>query len=269
MIFVPLAGWLAISYGWRSAHAILGIIALLLIFVMGTLLRTESGRSKQLRHYDIDAALHDVKEDGLKPVTTLFTLGKAASTSQFWMLIIVMVTFGLCRSMMLVHIAAHVTDLGFSLTMGASVLAVMGGIGMASRIGMGRLADLIGYKHSFFIGFVVMTASALWALVAHDIWMLYLLAIVFGIAWGTLAVLRMPVVVEIFGVGSLGVIFGAVEFGSQAGAIVGPVFAGWIFDVKGEYILAFITMAVVSFLSSILLTYLKPIKIGIDNGIAR
>ena len=261
MILVPVAGWLALNYGWRSAYFILGIIALVLIIAMGSFLKTDSGQSKQPRHYDIDAGLHDMKDDGQRLAAPGFSLSQATLTKQFWVLMVMLFTIGFCRSIMLVHIAAHVTDLGFSLAAGASILAIMSGVGMASRIGMGRLSDMIGYKRALFIGFVVMTGSVLWALIAHEMWMLYLLAISFGFSWGALAVLRMTVIAEVFGAGSLGVILGAIEFGAQSGAIIGPFFAGWAFDVNGEYTLAFITMAVASFLSSILLIFLKPKEI--------
>ena len=62
--------------------------------------------------------------------------------------------------------------------------------------------------------------------------------VVFGVAWGSIATLLTLIPAELFGLGSLGIIFGSVHFLGIAGGAIGPFLAGSIFDVTGSYRLA-------------------------------
>ena len=84
----------------------------------------------------------------------------------------------------MVHIAAHATGLGFSLAVGAGMFAVVHAVGIISRIGVGRLTDVIGNKQAIVISYTVAAGSLLRILGAKDIWSLYLFAATFGFSWG-------------------------------------------------------------------------------------
>jgi len=122
----------------------------------------------------------------------------------------------------------------------------MGGAGIAGRILIGSAADRIGYKPALLIGFTLMSASFLWLLVAKELWALNLFAVIFGFGIAGLAVLESPLTARLFGLGSLSVIMGSVEFVSTILAIPSPIIAGYIFDIKDSYQLAFLILAGVS-----------------------
>lgn len=122
-----------------------------------------------------------------------------------------LLSFGFCRNTIITHIAAYTTDLGFSLADAANVMATLSGIGVVGRIGMGRLADIIGNKSALMISYTVMAATLLWVTVADSLWMLYLFAVAFGFSWGALAAVRTPMLAQIFGLSSIGTVLGAVE----------------------------------------------------------
>ncbi len=259
MILPLLAGWLILNHGWRYTSVILGIIALVLIISLGLFLKRDPAQVGQLPYGVDETAEQRANNQAPDLQTAGLSAREAIRTKQFWMLTGMLFGYGLIRTTTFVHIAAHVTDLGFSLTIGAYVLAIISGASIIGRIGMGRLADIIGNKRVFMIGYIVVVAAFLWVLVADKLWMLYLFAAAFGLSWGTLAVIRMTLIAEIFGLGSLGAILGAVELGSQAGAIIGPFLAGWLFDITGEYTMAFFVMASVSGVGLILTILLRPI----------
>ena len=79
-----------------------------------------------------------------------------------------------------------------------------------------------------------------------------------GLAYGGQATLIAPVVTDLFGLRSHGVILGASTFIGTIGGAVGPVLIGRIFDVTGGYQLGFIVIIAVSFLGFVLATLLKP-----------
>lgn len=70
--------------------------------------------------------------------------------------------------------------------------------------------------------------------------MLYLFAVVFGFAYGGWVTLFSLMVVELFGLSSLGVILGAIIIGVTIGDAAGPTLTGYIFDTTGSYQPAFL-----------------------------
>ena len=66
-----------------------------------------------------------------------------------------------------------------------------------------------------------------------------------------------PLLAELFGLRSHGLIFGVANFGHTIGAALGPVASGFIFDVTGSYQEAFITCRAISFLGLILTILLR------------
>jgi MFS family permease len=161
-----------------------------------------------------------------------------------------------------VHIVPHAIELGFSPAMAASVLATMGGLGIAGRIGLGGAADRIGNKQGFIIGFILISGSLLWLVPATEAWKLYLFAVVFGFAFGGLGVVESPLAASLFGLSSHGLIYGVLTVGWTMGASAGPFVAGYIFDVTGSYQVAFLLGAAAGIIGLILTAVLKPIGGG-------
>ena len=256
LIFSPFAGWLIITYGWRHAYVVFGTITLTAIIIAGLFLRRDPHDIGQLP----DGALEDPPERKYHhphSPAARFSLTEALCTSQFWMVAGLYCSFGFCRSTFTAHIAAHVQDAGFSLIDGANVLAILTGSSIIGRIGIGRLADMIGNRAAFMIGFAITTAILVWGLVADDLWELYLFGAVFGFGWGAQAVLRFTITSEIFGVTSLGLVMGIFMFAESAAATFGSYFAGYIFDLVGNYQPAFWMGIAVSVIGIILAWQLK------------
>ncbi|MBI2861129.1 MAG: MFS transporter [Chloroflexi bacterium] len=256
MLLSPLAAWLILGYDWRFAFLAFGLMALVLVAMGSLVFKRDPSEIGQLP-YGADTAVAGghaghARGQGI-------TLRESVRTSQFWMLGLMFLGFGFLRTTILVHIAPHANDLGFSLTQAASVLATMSGVGVISRIIIGRVADAVGYRRIFMGGYAVVAASALSLLGADEMWRLYLFAVAFGLSWGTLAVVRMPLLAEVFGVGSLGAILGAAEFAAEVGAVSGPFLAGWLFDVTGSYTPAFLSVAGAALLGLVMCWLLRPL----------
>ena len=261
-IFPPFAGWLILAYGWRSAYAVFGIIALAGMIIAGFFLRRDPRDVGQLP--DGERALMAVEEKRSNPGLreSGVSLREAIHTRPFWMIAGIYCSFGFCRATFLAHIPAHVQDLGFSLADGANILAVITGSSMFSRIGMGRVADRIGNRKGFMISFAVTTISLLWGLAAHDLWKLYLFAFLFGVGWGNQAVLRFSLTSEVFGIASLGLVMGILGVAESVAATFGSYFAGYIFDVFGSYRLVFWLGVGISSIGILLAWLLRPAKVS-------
>ena len=258
LIFPPLTGWLILAYGWRSAYAVLGIITLIGILVAGFFLRRDPRDIGELPDGVSVEAAPEVKQLDPSFRAVGISLREALHMKQFWMIAGLFCCFGFCRSAFTTHLAAHVQDLGFSLTDGANVLAVALGSSMFSRVGMGRVADIIGNRPAFMISFAATAVSLIWGLVTKDLWGLYLFAFVFGFGWGNQAVLRFALTSEVFGLASLGLVMGALGMAEQVTAAFGSYIAGYIFDVVGNYQPVFWMGIGISIMGMILAWGLKP-----------
>ncbi len=257
MIFPPLAGWLIIRYGWRTAYVVLGAVTLGGMVAAGCFLKepAESGRaSDSVRRIprSTGPACGPEGREGL-------ALGRIFRMREFWIIAGLFLTFGFCRSAFTAHITAHVQDLGFTLADGANILAVIVGASMFGRLGMGRLADMIGNKPSFVFSFSLTTVSLVVGLAGRELWVIYIFAFLFGAAWGNQAVLRFSLPSEVFGVASLGVVLGALGMAESGAATFGSYYAGYIFDAFGTYFPVFWTGIGASLAGTLLAAILKPV----------
>jgi MFS family permease len=157
----------------------------------------------------------------------------------------------------MVHFAPHVTDLGFSQATAANVMAVMGAICIAGRVVFGKILDKIGSRKGFVIGFATLGLSFFVIVPAGTLSMLYLFAVLFGFAFGACVTCESPLVADLFGLRSHGLLMGVFACGFTFGGGVGPFVAGYIFDVVGKYQAAFFICAVVSCASLVLALALK------------
>ncbi len=255
MIMPPVAEWLISTFGWRTSFAIVGIISSVFIISTAQFLRRNPSQAGQ-QPYGSD----EVKENSLNLGSDGFSFKRAIQTRQFWMLFGLLFCnfFGLQAIML--HIVPHVTDLGISAIIAASVLTIIGGVSIAGRITTGGAADRIGTKAAFAGGLILMAVALLWLLVAKEMWMLYLFAAVFGFAYGGAMPLGSPMAAELFGLRAHGAIFGIIAFGGSLGGAVGPTLAGYIFDKSGSYQSAFLLLGIITAVGAIIASLLTPVS---------
>lgn len=260
LIFVPLAGWLILNYGWRTSYWILGFIAIAGFIIPGLLMKGDPRDVEQF--IDGGANPHDshIKPNRHGLPDAKVAIGQIIFARSFWYVAGLYAIFGFCRSTFLVHTAAHVQDKGFSLLDASNVTAVLMISSIIGRIGMGRVADAIGNRFAFMISFAATTLSLVWILITGELWGLHLFALVFGFGWGAQAVLRFSITAETFGLVSLGLIMGMLAIGEAVAAALGSYFAGFIFDILGHYRPVFYMGIVLSILGIIMAGFFKPNK---------
>ncbi|HEX76065.1 MAG TPA: OFA family MFS transporter, partial [Dehalococcoidia bacterium] len=139
-----------------------------------------------------------------------------------------------------------------------NILAVIGGLSIAGRLSIGSTSDKIGGKLSLTICFALLAIAMLWVTIAKEVWMFYIFAILFGFSTGGALALESPVTAELFGLRAHGVIMGTIVFCATAGGAFGSLFSGRIFDITGNYYIAFLVFTVLATAGLILVLLLKP-----------
>ena len=249
----PVSNYLITSYNWRTSYIILGITLLIVVLTFAQFLRLTPKLKgqfpygyKEIHENRVDG---DIKRCSIKEAIFMF---------EFWMVFGIFFCFGFCLLAILVHIAPHASDIGKSAGTAAGLVAAIGIASIAGKVLFGDLGDRIGNKMIYVICFSIMFFSLLFLIQARQDWAIYLFSIMFGLAYGGNATSQSPLVAGLFGLQSHGIIMGAVNNGFTFGGTVGPIVIGFLFDLKGDYGLAFLITAAVS-LVGIMLTL--PLKV--------
>jgi MFS family permease len=129
---------------------------------------------------------------------------------------------------------------------------------IAGRIVLGRALDRIGSRKGLILGFAVMALSLLLVAVSVSLTALYVFAVLFGFAFGACVTCESPIVADLFGLRSHGVLLGIIACGFTLGGGVGPFVMGYIFDVFARYQSAFVLCAALSAAGLLLARTLKP-----------
>jgi MFS family permease len=116
-----------------------------------------------------------------------------------------------------------------------TIYSVEGLAGLGGRLLLGVLADRLGAKPVLVTGLLVQALSIATYLFVGRLGEFYLLAVVFGTAYGGVMPLYAVLAREYFGQRVMGTVFGAATMTSSLGMAFGPLAGGWIFDTFTSY----------------------------------
>jgi MFS family permease len=260
LIGPPTVHRLIITYGWRISYVILGTTVFIIVIIVTQFIRKDPIELGQLA----DGVDKIGEQPGANPSSRGLSFREAIFSGQFWVVFFMFFCLGFCTFAIIVHVAPHAIELRIPAVVAAAILATIGGLGMIGRVVMGRAADIFGSKRAFIIGFMLMSAALLGLIPVKMVWLVFVLAGLFGFANGTCVASQSPLVALLFGLSSHGVILGFLSFGFTSGGAFGPWLSGIIFDIAGSYQLAFLMCAAVSLTGLVLTLFLKPKKITLD-----
>lgn len=264
IIMPPLANQLISSYGWRTSYIIIGLIVL-----AGTVISAQFIRRDPSQMGLIAYGADTVKVESPHLQVHGFSLQEAIRTRQFWMICVMFLCANFCLQTVIVHLVPYATDIGVSATAAATVLSVIGVVSIGSKIGAGSIADRTGSKRVMIVVSILMSASFLWLQSTSELWMLYVFAVVFGLAYGSFVSVQSPMVAEFFGLRAHGAILGPVVFAANIGGAIGSLVAGRIFDISGSYYWAFVLCAILGATSLILSILLRAVRNSLGVTLTR
>jgi len=217
----PLAAWLIVNYGWRTAMLALGCIAWVVVVPAAFLLRPPPVQPDD----DRPAAAGDAAT----------SVAQALRTPQF--AVVALTYFACCaaHSGPIFHMVSNALICGVPPLLATTVFSAAGAGGLAGRIGAGLLADRIGAKQVLVAGLLAQAVAILLYTVARDLTSLYALSALFGIAYGGVMPLYAILIRQYFGARIMGATFGAATLASTVGMAFGPLVGGWIFDAFTSY----------------------------------
>jgi len=261
--YVPIANSLILALGWRLTYIIMSIGTWVLLMVAAGLM-AQSPEKKGLKPLGIEEpgmGFTDTQVNSHHPELWRageWSLGEALRSRPFWLLTGIQLCITIPGVMVFVHLVPFAMTVGVNETAAAAALALVGGLSIAGRIGMGIVAQKAGFKRVLVICTVVCAVMFIWLLRVQSLWMIYFFTIIFGFFSGGL-VPQVPGLIGYFFPGkSLTTIFGTLGAISSTGGILGPLVGGLVWDRTGSYGMAFIIGASFWALAILLAFLLKP-----------
>lgn len=255
MFIMPLIINILINnHGWRSTLITLGIVVLILFLVVSQVLV----RDPFIKGLAPDGA-RDIKERVKSYIEKGISFKRAIRTRQFYIIAIVYTLFYTCSNTMMIHIVPHGIDLGLKTGDAVKVLSTLGAFSIAGRLLMGAAGDRVGNIKAMFVCFIFLFTGLTWLQFSDNIWKLIVFAVIHGFAHGGVFAIISPILAELFGTVSHGLIYGIVTFISSIGGFIGPVMAGYLFDRNESYSVAFLVLAVMSLAGLLTTLTLKPV----------
>ena len=232
-----LAQWLISSYGWRQAYIVLGLITLISIVPLAQFMK-HSPQRVGLKPYGEDGDVED--KQSLASAAEGLSFTQAIKTSRFWLFGATLFCFMFCFQVVIVHIAPHAADIGLSAAVAASIISIYAATSLIGRLSTGFISDRIGTRPALTACLVTVALALIWLVFAKEIWMLYVFAVILGVACGGIFPLQNLIPAELFGLKFLGIILATVMFLGTIGGAIGAPLAGFIYDATGSYQLAFL-----------------------------
>ena len=224
----PVTRWMIVSFGWRTAMLIIGDVAWLLVIPAAFLVRNAPAQ--------VGATATTLASAEDSPLT----VAQALRTPQF--AAIALTHFACCaaHSGPIFHMVTNAMDHGVPAMAAASILSVAGLAALSGRILCGLIADSIGAKRTLLAGLAIQAVAVSLYLVTRELPTFYLVALVFGFAYGGVMPLYAVLIREYFGARIMGTTFGAAAFISTLGMALGPWAGGWLYDAFGSYFWLFV-----------------------------
>jgi len=146
-------------------------------------------------------------------------------------------------SSVVLHEVDYLTDIGISEVAAAVALGMMVAISIPGRIFFGWLGDRFDKR------WVLMTTYALQAIGififanVKTIEQVYIFLVIFGLGYGGAIPVYIAMRGEYFGRKAFATIQGIMQLFLVIPTVIGPIFAGYVYDVTGSYYNAFVLFA--------------------------
>ncbi|MDP6376972.1 MAG: MFS transporter [Pseudomonadales bacterium] len=236
LVVVALGAW-----GWRDTAFASGVLVMLMGLPLVQLVRHRPEHHGEVVDGGVPEETGSVSAIAAVPD---FTARQAMRTPAFWLISSGHALALLTVSSVMVHLVPHLSEgLGYTLGAAAGIVALMTGFQMFGQLLGGYFGDRVDKR---FICAACMLAHGL-ALVlvanAGSLSMVVAFAVLHGLAWGIRGPQMVALRADYFGTSSFGTIMGFSSLIVMFGMSGGPIFAGFMADVFGNYELGYTVLA--------------------------
>jgi len=229
-LFAPLAALLVARFGWRWAMAGLGIGAGLLLLPATAL---PPRRLPDPAPVPAPGRTRSEEDPGL---------AAAVTTTRFWCFAAASFFTPVSNFMVMTHQVAHIVEAGIDPRRAAAAFGTVGLLSAVGRVTFGALSDRWGRVPTALLSYLATAGGTLALLLLAPRtpgWLLWAYVLPFGLTLGARGPIVAALTADVYRGRSFGAVLGVITFGNRVGSAVGPWLGGAIYDVTGNYRLAF------------------------------
>lgn len=242
-LFIPILAWAVLNVGWRESMIAVGILMIGVGLPLAWLMKPDPESVGLRPDGDAAPAGDDAADAGANGDAGDITVRQALRSRNFWFL-------GLAHSSSLtawgalqVHLIPAMADMGQSEQVGALVLSVTLFMAAPGRLIGGFLGDILGRRRVLVAAFIGQTLAVVVLAFASTFTHAMVFAVLFGVAFGARGTLVTVLRGDVFGRKHFSRISGLMDPLLSVSMVASPIFAGWSYDVSGDYRVAFLFLA--------------------------
>jgi len=236
MIMVQVATAVIRADGWRAAYAALALpILLIVIPLVVSVVRT---RPTDACAQGLSSAAGRGVRGGAQDLQG-YNLGSAIRTRSFWFIAVAGFLFAFTVYGILTQLVVYLLGVGYRPTIAAIVLSLTLGLNAVGKVFFGVVADGLGARLSLTLSFAIIACGIILLIGSRETLGLATFLLVYRPAWGAPLMLLPLITIESLGLKHYASLGGILRVTEAAGAMLGPVALGRIFDVTSSYRPAF------------------------------
>ncbi len=257
---VPLIAWSLATWGWRATAFASGVLIIVICLPVSFVIRRRP-EDMGLKMDGADSVLPDLNSDSKKEqkeTTRDFTAREALRTPAFWLISLghgfaLFVVMGVNT-----HAITHMKEgLGYSIEAAAfaimlQTVAQLCGVGVGAWIG-----DRYDKRKLSALCMIGHMSGLLFLTYATGPAMIVAYAVLHGTAWGLRGPMMQALRADYFGRSAIGMILGLSFMIMVIGQVGGPMIAGIMADMTGNYRAGFTTLALLAGLGSLFFLFAK------------
>jgi len=191
-----------------------------------------------------------------------FTVKQALKTPAFYLITTAHLTSSIAAVTLALHLVPKLTDIGFSLGNAGIVVLFYTALALPVQLLSGYLADRFRTANIIFIFLILQSIGIAIISIAETVPMVYLFALLYGIGFGGRIPLLTAIRGEYFGRKAFATIMGLSQLPNNLVMMGAPLFAGYMFDTRGDYTIPFLAFAIFGFLGAFLILFVKKPNIA-------
>jgi sugar phosphate permease len=260
-VMVLVLAALISATGWRDALVIVALAQLAVCIPLALSIRN---RPEDMGlQPDGDSA--PMTDDGALPPSAAEGMGtwEALRTPTFWKMAVASGLTNLGVMAIVVHQIPFFTEsAGLSEGLAAATVTAMTLLSLVGRLGFGQLADTMDKRYVMAVAYALIALSLLLYATVYNGWQVLYVLPIFAVGFGGSIPVRPAFQAEYFGLRAFGAIQGMAFTIATLGGLLGPVFAGWVYDTTESYRVAFAVLAAGSLLA-------VPLVLSVGSPVAQ
>lgn len=244
-VMVLILTGLISAFGWRDSLVIMAVVQLVICFPLAMTIRNRPEDLGLLPDGEIIETIPGDVRPAVRPPAEGLTVREAIRNPDFWKLSFAVTLTNVGMIAVIVHqIPFFTSQAGLSDGLAGLSVSAMLLLSLIGRFGLGSLSDRVDPRYVMAFASGLGGVSLLLLASVYEGWQIIYALPVFAIGWGGVIPTRPTLQARYFGLRAFGAIQGVIFTIATLGALVGPVFAGWMYDETESYRLAFVIMSV-------------------------